>query len=77
MLCGCVAVQVLNIPGDRGKMAQVQELAGWRYTKDKELWRCEMTGNNEMRIGSIAKRANDQFELLDHTPSKRRFKCRY
>ncbi len=65
MLCGCVAVRVRNIPGDRWKKAQVQELAGWWCTNDKELWRCEITGNNEMLIGSIAKRANDQFELLD------------
>ena len=33
--------------------------------RDKELWRAELTAKGELLIGSISRRADDQFELMD------------
>ena len=66
LISGCTAVRVRDVPGTRWTKVQSQELAGWWCSdRDKELWRSELTAKGELLIGSISRRADEQFELMD------------
>ena len=66
LICGCTVVRVRDVPGTRWTKVQAQELAGWWCSdRDKELWRSELTAKGELLIGSISRRADEQFELMD------------
>jgi hypothetical protein len=66
LVSGCTAVRVREVPGDRWNEAQTKELVGWWCSdRDKELWRSELTAKGELLIGSISRRADEQFELFD------------
>ena len=66
LVSGCTVVRVRDVPGTRWTKAQSQELAGWWCSDhDKQLWRSELTTKGELLIGSISRRADDQFELMD------------
>ena len=66
LICGCTAVRVRDVPGTRWTKVQSQKLAGWWCSdRDKELWRSELTAKGELLIGSISRRADEQFELMD------------
>ena len=66
LICGCTAVRVRDVPGTRWTKVQTRELVGWWCSdRDKQLWRAELTAKGELLIGSISRRADDQFELMD------------
>jgi hypothetical protein len=66
LICGCTVVRVRDVPGTRWTKVQTQELAGWWCSdRDKKLWRAELTAKGELLIGTISRRADDQFELMD------------
>lgn len=66
LISGCTAVRVRDVPGTRWTKVQSQELAGWWCSdRDEELWRSELTAKGELLIGSISRRADEQFELMD------------
>lgn len=66
LVSGCTVVRVRDVPGDRWEKAKTKELAGWWSSdRDKQLWLAELTGKGELLIGSISRRGDDQFELMD------------
>lgn len=66
LISGCTAVRVRDVPGTRWTNLQAQELTGWWCSvRDKELLRSELTAKSELLIGSISRRADDQFEFMD------------
>ncbi len=63
-ISGCTVVRVRDVPGDRWKSAEAKELVGWWYCdREHQMWRSELTAKGELLIGSISRRADDEFVL--------------